>query len=84
MIDGVAQPKCPLPPGLALHGGTRLIAGDHLLARTFCRDPLGRRCNCLADAGEHVGDSALRDREAEEALADFSQPLEADHLAACR
>jgi Protein of unknown function (DUF1800) len=28
-----------------------------------CCDPLGRRCDCLADAGEHVGDGALRDCE---------------------
>jgi hypothetical protein len=42
----------------------------------------GMICDCLADAGEHVGDGALRDCEAEEALADLGEPLEADHLAA--
>ena len=74
--------RAPLPPGLALHARTGLVAGDHLAGAHLCRDPVGRRAKCLADAGEHVGDGALRDGEAEQALADLGQPLEADHLAA--
>ena len=44
-----------------IHARTRLVAGDHLACAHLCCDPLGRRCHCLADACEHVGDGALRD-----------------------
>ena len=81
-VDGRRAAERPLPPGLALHARARLVAGDHLARAHLRRDPLGRRSDGLADAGEHVGDGALRDREAEQALADLGQPLVADHLAA--
>src|ERR1700758_3528198 len=82
MIDSGGAAERPLPPGLTLHARTRLVAGDPLACAHLCCDPLGRRCDGLADTSEHVGDSALRDCEAEQALADLGEPLEADHLAA--
>jgi len=48
--------------------------GDHLACAHLCCNPLGRRCDCLADAREHVGDGAPRDCEAEEALASHGRP----------
>jgi two-component system, LuxR family, response regulator FixJ len=74
----VAQPYVHRHQVLPLHARTRLIAGDHLACAHLCCDPLGRRCDCLVDAGEHVGDGALRDCEAAKALADLGEPLEAE------
>jgi hypothetical protein len=79
---GCRTAERPLPPGLALHARARLVAGDRLAGAHLLRDPLGRLSDCLADAGEHVGDDTLRDGEAEQSLADLGQPLVADHLAA--
>ena len=52
------------------------------LARTSAAIRSAGAAMASPNSGKHVGDGALRDGEAEQALADLGQPLVADHLAA--
>ncbi len=82
VVDCGGAAERPLPPRLALHARTRLVRCDHGACAHFCCDEIGVGRERQADAREDVGDRALRDRHAEQAVQRFGQALETHQLAA--
>ena len=71
-----------LPPRRAFHACACFVAGDHRARAHAGGDHVGVGCERLAGARQHVGDDALRDAQAEQAVEHFGQALETHQLAA--
>ena len=81
MVDGGGRGEHPLPAGAALDAGRGLVAGDHGGGAHGCLDDGARDRERLGRAGQHVGDGAFRDVQAEQPVEHLDEAVVADQLA---
>ena len=81
MIHGGGAAERPLPPRLAFDARARFVRRDDRAGAHGRGDRPGVDGERFADAGEHIGDGALRDGQAEQAVERFGQALETHQLA---